>query len=128
VIGGDGIDLLPLKAAALFTAQHGWKGRPPCREGILGGTERSPELRRRAAHRLLPPAAAPWPGSEGWTVISSTPNRKFKSVAILPLWPRQHTSLKNLEVPVASIDSKPSPNSIYGANLACVLYRSRSDK
>jgi hypothetical protein len=40
------------------------------------------------------------------------PNRKFKRVAILPLWLRQHTSLKNLKMPVASIDSKPSPDSI----------------
>ena len=67
-------------------------------------------------------------GVSGMNGNQPHPNRKFKSVAILPLWQRQHTSLKNLEVPVTSIDSKPSPNSIYGANLACVLYRSRSDK
>src|ERR1700738_3459904 len=60
------------------------------RESLLRCTERSPEP--------LPARRAP--------------NRKFKRVAILPLWLRQHTSLKNLKMPVASIDSKPSPDSI----------------
>jgi hypothetical protein len=60
------------------------------RESLLRCTERSPEP--------LPARRAP--------------NRKFKRVAILPLWLRQHTSLKNLKMPVASIDSKPSSDSI----------------
>ena len=48
----------------------------------------------------------------GGGAISSAPNRKFKSVAILPLWLRRHTSLKNLKLHVGSIDSKPSLDSI----------------
>jgi len=51
-------------------------------------------------------------GIWGSGAISSAPNRKFKSVAILPLWLKRHTSLKNLKVHVASIDSKPFPDSI----------------
>jgi hypothetical protein len=39
-------------------------------------------------------------------------NRKFNGVAILSLWLKQHTSLKNPKLDVASIDSKPSPDSI----------------
>jgi hypothetical protein len=50
------------------------------------------------------------------------------AVAILPLLQKRHARLKNLKVHVASIDFKPSPDSIWGANLACVLYRSGSDK
>jgi hypothetical protein len=48
----------------------------------------------------------------GGGAISSAPNHKFKSVAILPLWLRRHTSLKNLKLHVGSIDSKPSLDSI----------------
>ena len=59
-----------------------------------------------------PSNAPPLLGFEGRPAIRSAQNRKFKSVAILPLWLKQHTSLKNLKMHVASIHSKPSPDSI----------------
>jgi hypothetical protein len=37
------------------------------------------------------------PATDGILAISGAPNRKFKSVAILPLWLKRHTSLKNLK-------------------------------
>ena len=116
------------KASALLASEHSRKGRPPSPPDApaLHQEDRQSPLRPPANPLLLerPRRRRDW----GSGAVSSTPNRKFKSVAILPLLLRRHTSLKNLKVHVGSIDSKPSPDSIYEAILACVLYRSRSDK
>jgi hypothetical protein len=99
---------------ALLEAHWIKRPRSYCPKRVLKGIHRWDlrSCRRLAANPRLPQTPRSSGGFEGRAAISGTPNLKFKSVANLPLWLKRHTLLKNLKVDVASIDSKPSPDSI----------------